>query len=271
MIINQVAAGGGGGGGIDTNDATAHPEHILEGYTAYARGAKITGTFIPPDPYGGMLPELRDMLYYYDYEYITDVLTGWDNRLIPGTFLSLTGATKESDGIQISGTASSYGHGVIPVTNAITIYCVCKLVSTPSAYCFPLNLRNSGTSSGAEITIQSWISSGSLTVGVGTYAYESNPSPQLSTLDYVVVALRSTKGTGIRGFFNGLGSTTTTSSNWQPELTLGRLRRGSSYTDSNVPIRYKLLAISASAHTDSEVLANCEFLRTKYGITNWRG
>lgn len=45
MIINQVAAGGGGG--LDTNDATAYPEHILDGYTAYARGTKITGTYLP--------------------------------------------------------------------------------------------------------------------------------------------------------------------------------------------------------------------------------
>jgi hypothetical protein len=270
MIINQIASGGGGG--LDTSDATAYPEHILKDYTAYARGGKITGTYEPLDPWGGMMPILRDVLYYYDDEHVTDVSTGWDNRIIPGNFLTLVGATKESDGIQINGTASSYGLSIIPITNAITIYLVCKLTSIPSAYCFPLNLRNSSTSgSGQEISIQSWISSSQLTIGVGTYAYESNPSPQLSTLQYVVVALRSTKRSGIRGFFNGLGATTATSNNWQPELTLGRLRRESSYTDSNVPIKYKMLSISASAHSDAEILENCNFLKDKYSITNWRG
>lgn len=45
MIINQIASGGGGG--LDTFDATAYPEHLLKDYTAYARGAKITGTYEP--------------------------------------------------------------------------------------------------------------------------------------------------------------------------------------------------------------------------------
>lgn len=44
MIINQIASGGGG---LNTSDATAYPEHILKDYTAYARGAKITGTYEP--------------------------------------------------------------------------------------------------------------------------------------------------------------------------------------------------------------------------------
>lgn len=51
MIINQIASGGGGG---DTSDATAYPEHILDGYTAYARGSKIVGTYKPIKSYVDM-------------------------------------------------------------------------------------------------------------------------------------------------------------------------------------------------------------------------
>ena len=51
IIINQVGAGAGGGG-LDTNDATAYPEHIAKNKTAYARGAKIVGSFKAYNPYG---------------------------------------------------------------------------------------------------------------------------------------------------------------------------------------------------------------------------
>lgn len=59
MAVLNMTGKAGSGGGSDTSDATAYPINIEKGYTAYARGSKLTGTLkrAKPSVFGALWAE----------------------------------------------------------------------------------------------------------------------------------------------------------------------------------------------------------------------
>ena len=114
------------GSGTDTSDATAYPENILNGYTAYARGDKITGTYVPLDT-SDATAENSDILLgktaYVDGVKIEGTMLDHNNVTITPLTTSQTFNEGHYNQIRVNAVDSSIDENIIPanIMRGVTI------------------------------------------------------------------------------------------------------------------------------------------------------
>lgn len=240
-----------------------------------ASKAELFDTLIPKvldiDGDGGIIdfmPHMDSVYNYYDIEHLTNISNGWGNRIVHNSYFKMAGATV-NDGVVVSGGTAPAMY--ISASDNITIYLVFKTNGvTVDDWNFALNIKNKASDTYGEISIQQRKAFNS--VGVTSYIFNAYPTPYLSSVDkYVCVAVKASKvSQQLHTFFNGSGKVSGTVYDWQPILTLGALRRGSTIMYSEKSTSYKFLAVATVEHTDAQIAANCEYLRDRYNITDWR-
>ena len=227
-----------------------------------------------------LMPHRYGVQWYYDVNYL-DGIDEWKNIVNPEAPLTLIGATQNSDGsVRLGCTETSYGSLELgdSMGDSVTMYVVakCEAMGGETDWTVIAQLANAYDGSSAaefnELGIEGHNEPNNSSVGitVSTQAYGGRiyPSPRISPYKYNVMVVRTNRASNQYSFFvNGAKVGTSSSNSFLPTLTLGAcMRAGVRYFGGN-PCNYRMLAVSKAEHSDAEVISNCYWLMSRFGVT----